>query len=513
MTVGVPDTTAPASPSRPIAHWTRTVATAAVAAGLAVVAYWGHRHDWRFPSAHDRPAGPPDTAPAMRVEAGLALPTAGPCPDHGLSACPICRPDVAQVVAPPKPSEADRERVRRALAVRPRPIGDVAALQLPRVIRFPSAAAAEDVGIDITPAWTGPAVETVTGSAELAFDPSRYGRVSTRAAGTAWRVFCRIGNAVHAGDLLALIDAVDVGRAKVELQVALVQVQLKTQAAKDLATAPVQGRQQAEARAAVREAEVRLLGAEQALINLGLPPPTGDLRVLSAVGVADRLQLLGVPADAVRSAAGVPPPGTLLPVRAPRDGVVLKADVVAGEAVEPGKALFVVADPGRLRLTVHLPPNDAGLVRVGQPVWFRPDGAVTDAVGRVTWVGVTADETTRTVPVWADLPNPHGRLRVATLGTGRIVLREEAAAVLVPTVALQTVGDVPVVFVRDKEFLSSGGPKVFHVRPVLVGARTAREVEVIAGLWPGEVVATKGSDVLLNELRKNLAAGAGGRHE
>jgi cobalt-zinc-cadmium efflux system membrane fusion protein len=138
---------------------------------------------------------------------------------------------------------------------------------------------------------------------------------------------------------------------------------------------------------------------------------------------------------------------------------------------------------------------------------------VTDAVGQVTWVGVTADETTRTVPVWADLPNPHGRLRVATLGTGRIVLREEAAVVLVPTVALQTVGDVPVVFVRDKEFLSSGGPKAFHVRPVLVGARTAREVEVIAGLWPGEVVATKGSDVLLNELRKHLAARAGGRHE
>jgi cobalt-zinc-cadmium efflux system membrane fusion protein len=513
MTVGVPDTAAPASPSRPIGRWTRTVATGAVVAGLSVVAYWGHRHDWRFPSAHDRPAGSSDAAPAMRVESGPALPTTRACQDHGLSVCPSCRPEIAQIAVPPKPTEADRERVRRALAVRPRPTGDMAALGLPRVIRFPSAAGADEAGIDISPAWTGPAVETVTGSAELAFDPARYGRVSSRAAGTAWRVFGRVGDAVHAGDLLALVDAADVGRAKAELQVALVQVRLKTQAAKDLATAPVQERQRAEAQAAVREAEVRLLGAEQALVNLGLSPPTGDLRGLSAVDVADRLQLLGVPADAVRNAAGLMPPGTLLPVRASRDGVVLKADVVAGEAVEPGKALFVVADPDRLRLTVHVSPNDAGLAKVGQPVHFRPDGAKEDAVGRVTWVGVAADETTRTVPVWADLPNPDGRLRVATLGTGRIVLREEAAAVLIPTTALQTVGDVPVVFVRDKEFLSPGGAKTFHVRPILAGVRTSGEVEVIAGLWPGEVVATKGSGVLLNELRKNLAAGAGGRHE
>jgi cobalt-zinc-cadmium efflux system membrane fusion protein len=389
----------------------------------------------------------------------------------------------------------------------------VAALSLRRVIRFASAAAVDDAGIDITPAWTGLALETVSGSAELGFDPGRYARLSSRAAGTAWRVFGRVGDRVRSGDLLALVDAADVGRAKSDLQVALVQVRLKSQAAKDLETAPVQERQRAEAQAALREAEVRLLAAEQALVNLGLPPPTGELRALSAGEVADRLQSLGVPADVARRPAALPPPGTLLPVRASRAGMVLKADVVAGEAVEPGKVLFVVTDPSRLRLTVHVPPKDAGLVKVGQQVRFRPDGAAADAVGQVSWVGVTADETTRTVPVWADVPNPDGRLRAATLGTGRVVLRDEPAAVLVPALAVQSVGEVPVVFVRDRGFLNAGGPKAFHVRPILLGARTGTEIEVIAGLWPGEVVATKGSSVLLNELRKDLAAAGGGQHE
>jgi cobalt-zinc-cadmium efflux system membrane fusion protein len=513
MTVGVPDMTAPTSPARPVRRWPSTAATAAAVVGLAVAGYWGHRHDWRLPSSGDRPAGTPDAAPVMRVEAGPALAPGGPCPAHGLPICPICRPAVAQVAITPKPTEADRERMQRALAVRPRPLGDVTALRLPRVVRFSSSSAPDEAGIDITPAWAGPAVEAVSGSAELVFDPARYARLSSRAAGTAWRVLGRVGDTVRVGDVLALVDAAEVGRAKAALQVALVQVRLKSQAAMDLAAAPVQERQRAEAQAAQREAEVRLLAAEQALVNLGLPPPTGELRALSAAEVADRLPLLGVPADLARGPAELPPPGTLLPVRAPRDGVVLKADVVAGEAVEPGKVLFVVADPSGLRLMVHVAPNDAGLVKVGQAVRFRPDGAAAEAVGRVSWVGVTADETTRKVPVWADVPNPDGRMRVATLGTAGVVLREEPAAVLVPAVAVQFVGEVPVVFVRDKGFLSPDGPKTFHVRPIVVGPRTGKEIEIIAGLWPGEVVATKGSEVLLNELRKDLAVGAGGRHE
>jgi hypothetical protein len=41
----------------------------------------------------------------------------------------------------------------------------------------------------------------------------------------------------------------------------------------------------------------------------------------------------------------------------------------------------------------------------------------------------------------------------------------------------------------------------------MAGAREGNNVEVIAGLLPGEVVATKGSAALANELRKDVAAG------
>jgi cobalt-zinc-cadmium efflux system membrane fusion protein len=186
--------------------------------------------------------------------------------------------------------------------------------------------------------------------------------------------------------------------------------------------------------------------------------------------------------------------------------VVLSAHVVAGEVVETSKVLFVVVDPSRIWLTLHVGPEDARRVSVGQPVSFRPDGLQEDSAGRVTWVGTAADETTRTVPVRAELANDSGQLRASTFGRGRIILREAKDAVVVPHEAVKQLDGMPVVFVRDQAFLKPGGPKAFHVRPVRVGAKDAENTEVVTGLEPGEVVATKGSGLLLDELKRSLAA-------
>jgi hypothetical protein len=61
-----------------------------------------------------------------------------------------------------------------------------------------------------------------------------------------------------------------------------------------------------------------------------------------------------------------------------------------------------------------------------------------------------------------------------------------------------------VVFVRDKGYFAKpDSPKVFHIRTVRLGARSDKTTEIIVGVLPGEVVATKGSDVLRAELLKN----------
>jgi multidrug efflux pump subunit AcrA (membrane-fusion protein) len=155
-------------------------------------------------------------------------------------------------------------------------------------------------------------------------------------------------------------------------------------------------------------------------------------------------------------------------------------------------------------LTFSVPLEDAGKLALGQPVLFRPDGNHGEVSGKLVWISTTADSQTRMVTARAELPNPSGQLRNETFGAGRIVLREEQESIVVPNEAIHWEGCCHIVFVRDKRFFDGKvSPKVFHIRTVRLGAKTEKFTEIIAGLLPGEVVATKGSDVLRAELLKN----------
>ena len=78
---------------------------------------------------------------------------------------------------------------------------------------------------------------------------------------------------------------------------------------------------------------------------------------------------------------------------------------------------------------------------------------------------------------------------------------------VVPTESLHWEGDCHVVFVRDKDFAKADSPKVFHVRKVRPGVSESTQAgsvtEIIAGLLPGEQVATANSGILRTELLKN----------
>jgi cobalt-zinc-cadmium efflux system membrane fusion protein len=245
-----------------------------------------------------------------------------------------------------------------------------------------------------------------------------------------------------------------------------------------------------------------VLGAEQALINIGLNVSAAELAELPFEQLAQRLQRLGLPSEFAQL-EDESIPGTLLPIVSPLDGTVTQCDLIAGEVVDPTRRLFTIADPSRLVLTLHVAPADAAHVQIGQVVHFRPDGALREAATQVSWIAAAAKERTRTVPIRAELNNEDGRLLASSFGLGRIVLRSEPNAVVVPKEAIQSDGDCQLVFVRDKYFLKPGGPKVFHVRTVRTGARDAKNTEVIVGILPGEVVAAKGSEILLNELRRH----------
>jgi cobalt-zinc-cadmium efflux system membrane fusion protein len=504
-----------------------------VLTALGGLLLWGHGTDWTIPKfsalTGSRPERPDDWCGAHSVPESqcvecnpslLPRPKAhGWCRRHGVHECPLEHPELAQLAAPPPVVADDLARAQRALEFAPRPENNDKCKAHERRIQFTSQEAVERAGIRVDEAcravdsrWRTPVVEFATANGETAYDQTCTARLSPRVPGTVFEVYKQAGDAVKQGEVLALVDAAEVGKAKSDFLQALVRVRLRQETLQRLEKGYRDGAVSEQAyrdyAAASSEAGIRLTTAKEAMTNLGLPVEVDSLVGVPQDQLADRLRFLGLPGSVTASLDPRTTTGNLLAITAPFDGLVVARRVVRGEVVDPAKVLFVVADVRRLWLTLDLRLEDARWLRLGQKVLFRPDGSQEEAHGSVTWISTEADPKTRTLKARALFDNREGRLRANVFGTGKIVLREESQAVVVPNGAVHWEGDCYVVFVRDKNYQKPGAPKVFHTRTVRLGARVGHVTEIIAGVLPGEWVAAEGSGALRAELlRANLGEG------
>lgn len=172
-------------------------------------------------------------------------------------------------------------------------------------------------------------------------------------------------------------------------------------------------------------------------------------------------------------------------VRAPIGGIVVDKKVSLGDVVLPGQVLCTLYDPTRLQLVASVREELAGRLTVGQDVDVTLDALGKSCRGTVSEVVPQAQARTRSFEVKVTGPcqpgavtGMFGRLHVP-LGT-----RDELR---VPARALVSVGQLDFVYV-------AGAGDTVARRYVRLGRRSEAEaqaeaqVEVLAGLEPGEVV-------------------------
>jgi cobalt-zinc-cadmium efflux system membrane fusion protein len=427
-------------------------------AALAGVAWWGVRNDWRLPAATAAADPEPTEQPASRVSPGT--------PD---------KPAVRARIAFGSPDD-----VRRA-------------------------------GLQFAAARTQALTRFVTATGSIGYDPARYTQLSARAAGTVWWVEKVPGEPVAKDEVLALIEAADVGKAKTELATALRTLEKQTTTLAQLRRAgadAIAGRALLDTQTALDDARLQVANAQQTLLNLGLDVNYRDLQQLPVEDRLARLKFLGLPADTADRVRGKTQSANLLPVAAPFAGAMVRRTVSQGETVAAGKPLFVVASTDTVHLELALDPADARDVRVGQEVRFTPESdPLFEARGVLAHLVPEVDEATRKVWVHADAANPGGRLKPNAFGRGRIVLAEAAAATAVPEAALYRDGTDWLVFVRD-------GDAAFQARrthPGLRGVAPGEEAAYVQvdGVEPGQEVVTAGGHALLGELQKDKLGGGG----
>lgn len=315
--------------------------------------------------------------------------------------------------------------------------------------------------------------DVLSAPAELQLNEDRVAMVGPRVAGRVARIAVSMGDRVAAGTVLASIDSPDVG--------SLLASYTSAQAAESVAQRTYHREKDLFARRISAEREVLAAEAE-------LARATSERRT-----VESRLQALGV----ALPAAGSPgPASTLLPIRSPIQGTVIERSATIGAPVGPDTVLFKLADLSILWLVAKVPETTMRDIRRGDTVTVKVDALPDQPVsGRVSYIGATVSDTTRTVDVRIDVPNRTGELKPGMFARAELATRgarERSDRILIPQIAVQELNRKRVVFVPRGD----GG---FDVREVTVGASVGDDIEVLSGLKAGDTIVTAGSFTLKSQ--------------
>ncbi|NJN22557.1 MAG: efflux RND transporter periplasmic adaptor subunit, partial [Leptolyngbya sp. RL_3_1] len=231
---------------------------------------------------------------------------------------------------------------------------------------------------------------------------------------------------------------------------------------------------------AAEQAQLTLDIAQQALLSAQEQVTTRQQAVNAAQG---RVAAQGATVDQTQARLA------FATARSPLNGRVLSRLVEAGDYVQTGAVLLTLGDLTTLHVELAVSELDLAQITRGQPVQVRLDAFPNEVLsGRVTRISPEADPTTRLIPVEVTLSNPAGRLGSGLLARVQF-LAPGTALVVVPESALETgaPGAAPLVYVVQE----TGEESTVQARPVELGDRGNGQVEILAGLSPGEFLVVR----------------------
>jgi RND family efflux transporter MFP subunit len=126
-------------------------------------------------------------------------------------------------------------------------------------------------------------------------------------------------------------------------------------------------------------------------------------------------------------------------VLAPLSGTIETRTVAPGEHVNRAAPLFTVVRTDVLELAATVPGRAADEVTTGQAVRFTAGGRQYE--GRVARVSPTITPGSRSVTLYAQVPNANGFLKGGTFASGEVVIRTVDSAVVVPLTGVREMPD------------------------------------------------------------------------
>lgn len=334
-----------------------------------------------------------------------------------------------------------------------------------------SAEEAQRAGIKVETLASLAFADSITVTATIHPNQDRIARVAPRVEGRIIFVTANLGDAVKAGQPLAVLDSLAIGEAQSALQ--------QAQSHQRVAQSDFKRAESLNADEIIPQREFLKARSE-------LEKASSELRAAQ-----DKLRLLGGSAQAGGAAVST------FSLNAPLAGTIVQKTAIVGELGTPAAPLFTVADLSRVWIEANLTEDALSKVHVGADATVKVAAYPGELFkGRVTYVASLLDKDSRTVPARIEVDNKDGRLKPEMFATATIDTNgAKREALSVPDAAILLLHGQPTIFVAKGEG--------FESRAIEPGDKLSGRTVIKSGLAAGEKVVTAGAYALKARLLKS----------
>ena len=314
-------------------------------------------------------------------------------------------------------------------------------------------------------------VDQVVLTATIRANQDRIAHVAPRVSARIVNVSANLGDRVKKGQVLALLDSIELGEAHSTYRQAQSQF--------SLAKSDFERAQKLKADEIIPEKDYLRARSEYEKAKAGLQAVSDKLRLLDAAHQ--------------ESEQG---PASIFSVHAPFAGTVIEKHAILGELAQPDKQIFIVADLSMLWIEANLFEKDLARVKVGAPATISVSAYPGEVFrGRLTYISSTVDKESRAVQARVEVPNPDGRLKPEMFATASIDTASTSKALTLPQEAVLLINGQAVAFVQE-----AGG---FEPRAVELGEKVGGRVVVRSGVKEGEQIVVAGAYALKARMLKS----------
>lgn len=135
-------------------------------------------------------------------------------------------------------------------------------------------------------------------------------------------------------------------------------------------------------------------------------------------------------------------------IKAPFNGKIALKNVELGKLVTPGQNIFTLVDIRKVKIIVHVSELDISKIETNNTATIVLESLGGEIFqGRVTTIGLKADDTTRSFPVEIIVDNPQEKLLPGMVAAVSVLSEKPKKLILIPQNAVHSLNNMKVVYI------------------------------------------------------------------